>query len=79
MSKDQIFIDAVNKCQNGKITREFISQILTEDKTNTIRKELSSFGIVHLALTLEEVARNMTPPRVLLNFIDSHSDNNMRS
>lgn len=58
MNREQIFTDAVKKC-SGVIDRKFITQIIVEDKTNTIRKYLNSNGIVQLAYHLQETAKNV--------------------
>lgn len=77
MNKDQIFAEAVNKCK-GKIDRNFISQIVLEDKTNTIRKYLNSFGMTQLALFLQDLARNIAIPKILSVAIDSDYDVNQK-
>lgn len=64
MNKDQIFMDAI-KGSRKDITREFISKIISEDKTNTIRKYLASYGITQLAIHMQELGRIANPPKLL--------------
>lgn len=54
-NNDEIFLNALQKCRRT-ITRDFIAKAASEDQTKTIRKYLNSFGIMQLALFLQDLA-----------------------
>lgn len=71
--KDQAFVDAATSCKK-EINREFIAQAIVNDKTNTLRKYLNSYGMVQLAYKLRDLAYVNPPHKSLVINIDAFSD-----
>lgn len=72
-NKDQIFADSMKTCE-GRIDRTFIARIIAQDKTNTIRKYLNSYGIMQLAFFLKEVAHKLDSNKEIYVEIYDHID-----
>lgn len=70
---DQIYAAALKGCK-GEINRDFISKIVTDDKTNTIRKYLVRYGISQLANYLQCLSAQTYPSKSLTIQINDYFD-----
>lgn len=55
-AEDKIFFNAAKMCE-GVITREVIEKLIIEDKTNTLKKYLCSFGMTQFAHKISQIVK----------------------
>jgi hypothetical protein len=77
MNSEQIFLNAVKDCKK-LITRDFLTQQIKKDKTNTLKKYLKNFGITQLGFRLREIGQNLEPPKFLEMHISDYKDPNQK-